>query len=287
MYFYKKEQFFTDDNIIVLRKNKSKSFDEPAHTHDFIEIVYIISGECNHVIDDKSYPVSGGSLLFINYGQTHAFRVDSSMEYIDILLKPEAVSEKIINTNNAFEILSLTAFEDFRTADVSCPFVSFDGEDRRRVEHIINEMYYEQSKNHSGRDTVLKGYLSVLLAYIFRRMLPVDGEHDNIMEDIIKYIESNLDKKLTLEHLATKCFYSPKYFSKAFKECSGITVTEYIQKKRIDEGCRLLAQTNLPIEDICSAVGYADDVRFYKYFKKYCGITPREYRKKMKNGMTL
>lgn len=282
MNIYRSDEFFNNGNTIFLKKAKSAIFNEQPHTHDFIEIVYIVSGKGKQFIDDNSYDVSGGSLLFINYGQVHAFASDAPMEYIDILLKPEAVSEKIINTDNAFEILSLTAFEDFRSADVSCPFVKFEGEERRRTEHIINEMYYEHSKNNSGRDTVLKGYLSVLLAYIFRGMLPGGGGYDSVMEEIIKYIELNLDKKLTLEHLATKCFYTPKYFSKVFKECSGMTMTEFVQKKRIDEGCRLLAETNLPVEEISAAVGYADDVRFYKYFKKYCGITPKEYRKKTK-----
>ena len=279
MHIYTKEQFFYGGDTVVLRKNKV-NIDEPPHKHDFIEIVYILSGEGKQCVDNNSYSVSGGSLLFINYGQVHAFTTETSMEFMDILLKPEAVSEKIINTENAFEILSLTAFEDFRSADVSCPFIKFEGEDRRRIEHIINEMYYEYSKNQSGRDTVLKGYLSVLLTYIFRGMLPRNISYSGVMQEIIGYIEANLDKKLTLEHLAAKCFYTPKYFSKVFKECCGMTMTEYIQKKRIDEGCRLLAETNFAVEEISAMVGYADDVRFYKYFKKYCGITPKEYRKR-------
>ncbi len=265
------------ENIAVIKKDAD--FTEPTHTHDCIEIVYILSGSGKHIVDGISYDVASGSIIFINYEQVHSFEVTQSMIYYNILIKPEAVSDKILNSDNAFEILSLTAFDDLRAADTSVPFLKFEGKGKILLETIIEEMYMEFTEKRCGYKAVLKGYLTVLLSYIFRRMLPQSANFKTIPYEITEYISKNLEKKLTLEELSKKCFYSPKYFGHIFKECYGITVTEYIQKKRIEESCRLLKETTLPIAEIGRRIGYDDAVRFYRYFKKFCGVTPNQYRK--------
>lgn len=286
MYNYLQEKVFKNNELVKIEKSDVRSPEKP-HTHDFIEIVYILSGNGIQLVDNKEYEVSRGSLMFINYGQTHAFSTKNKMSYCNILIKPEAVSEKIINTDNAFEILSLTAFEDFRTADTSCPFVRFEGEELIKAEAIINEMHYEYEKNLCGYNTVIKGYLLILLSYIFRIMVPGNNSFDTITGKITEYIEEHFNEKLSLEMLAKKCFYTPKYFSHVFKQCYNTTVTDYIQKKRLKEGCRLLLETNLSIDEISRTVGYDDDGSFYKYFRKMYNLTPNEYRSKKRNLNTL
>lgn len=277
MYIYPKAQVFQENERITVQKNIGAK--ENPHTHEFIEIVYILSGTGKEWIDGKEYPVSDGSLMFINYGQTHAFCADREMVYYNILLEPEAVSEKIINADNAFAILSLTAFSDFSLADTSNPFVSFSCAEREKLEYVLCEMYREYQSSDSGRATVLKSYLSILLAYIFRKMLPGGDRADAAPSEMLRYIETHFNENLTLSALAKKCFYSPKYFSRVFKERYGITVSEYIQKKRMEKGRELLENTDRTVEEISSMVGYCDATHFYKYFKRFYGITPKEHRK--------
>ena len=277
MYIYPKAQVFQENERITVQKNIGAK--ENPHTHEFIEIVYILSGTGKEWIDGKEYPVSDGSLMFINYGQTHAFCADREMVYYNILLEPEAVSEKIINADNAFAILSLTAFSDFSLADTSNPFVSFSCAEREKLEYVLCEMYREYQSSDSGRATVLKSYLSILLAYIFRKMLPGGDRADAAPSEMLRYIETHFNENLTLSALAKKCFYSPKYFSRVFKERYGITVSEYIQKKRMEKGRELLENTDRTVEEISCMVGYCDATHFYKYFKRFYGITPKEHRK--------
>ena len=276
MYVYPKEQVFKENERITVQKNIGAK--ESPHTHEFIEIVYILSGTGKELIDGKEYAVSGGSLMFINYGQIHAFDADQEMVYYNILIEPEAVSEKIINADNAFAILSLTAFSDFSLADTSNPFVSFVGREREKLEYVLCEMYREYRNSDSGRATVLKSYLSILLAYIFRKMLPGSDRADDAPSEMLRYIETHFNENLSLSTLANKCFYSPKYFSRVFKERYGITVSEYIQKKRMEKGRELLENTDCTVDEISGMVGYCDATHFYKYFKRFYGITPKEYR---------
>lgn len=265
------------ENIAVLKV--TENLYHPPHQHDCIEIVYILSGSGEHSINDTSYEVSRGSVLFINYNQTHSFNIKEEMTYFNILIKPEAVSDKIINSENAFEILSLTAFEDLRSANTPCSFMKLEGEELLKTENIINEMHKEFKNKSTGYKAVLKGYLTVLLSYIFRHMLPHTNKFHAIPREITEYIGTHLHEKISLEELSKKCFYSPKYFSHIFKQCYGVTVTEYIQKTRIEEAKKLLKETPLSVEEISKKIGYDDSVRFYKYFKRQCGITPNQYRK--------
>lgn len=262
--------------------------DEPAHTHEFIEIVYISHGSAVHRINGKAYEVKKGDLLFINYKQVHSFEVRDNLNYYNIAFSPKVFIEELINTENAFEMLSLSVFEEFRNA--VCPgeaFLRFNGNEIIKIEFVISEMRKEVQGNKIGKKTILKAYLTVLLSYMFRKMaengIKQNEKINHIPDGILEYIAQNCNEKLNLEMLAERCFYNPSYFSRLFKDIYGITVTEYIQKERIEKSCYLLAHSNRSIDEISLMVGYDDKTNFYKFFRKHCGITPAEYRKKHKN----
>lgn len=61
---------------------------EAPHTHDFVELVYILGGEGTHTINNVEYRVSRGDMLFINYKQVHSFNTPSEMTIVNILLTP-------------------------------------------------------------------------------------------------------------------------------------------------------------------------------------------------------
>ena len=73
MKFYKSEQFVDEGKSIGVFYRNESSMVETIHRHDFIEIIYILSGESEQVIDGVSYSVKRGDVLFINYGSTHSF----------------------------------------------------------------------------------------------------------------------------------------------------------------------------------------------------------------------
>ena len=219
-----------------------------------------------------SYAIIKNNEIFLlnvhisSYEQGNRFNHDELRTRKLLLHKKEIIKLKEKIDKEGFTIIPLKLY-----------FVK--GKEKILLETIIEEMYMEFTEKRCGYKAVLKGYLTVLLSYIFRRMLPQNTNFKTIPYEITEYISKNLEKKLTLEELSKKCFYSPKYFGHIFKECYGITVTEYIQKKRIEESCRLLKETTLPIAEIGRRIGYDDAVRFYRYFKKFCGVTPNQYRK--------
>ncbi|MGE7695157.1 AraC family transcriptional regulator [Lysinibacillus sp. NPDC094177] len=92
------------------------------------------------------------------------------------------------------------------------------------------------------------------------------------------YIDNHIYREVTLDQLAEICHLSPNYLSSLFKKEVGISISEYIQQQRIDEAKRLLTFTNYPILDIGSLLNFTDQSYFIKIFKKFTGITPKQYR---------
>lgn len=288
-YFYK-DVFRCNENINIGKQKASCS--EKIHIHDFIEMVYILSGSGSHIINQVEYKVKKGDLLFINYGQTHSFQTDSEMEFYNVLLKPEFFGEELINSDNAFKLLSLTAFEDFRLfLNVDRLLVSFAGSEIMTIEFLLKELFSEFNANRIGRNAMLKAYMMAFITAIFRKMSFGDDssnlEFEEITPNILEYIEEHYNEKISLQALAKRCFYNSSYFSRLFKELYGMTLTDFIQQKRIEKSCEMLRNTKYSVNEICFMVGYNDKTHFYKYFKEFCATTPALYRKSQNCNTTL
>lgn len=264
--------------------------DEPLHTHDFIEIVYIYSGEGIHLIDNIAYPVSCGDMLFINYGQTHSFKSTSDdLIYCNILLLPQFINTKLINSENAADMLMLSTFKEFST-DIkkTQPYIPFKNKELYMIEFLIDEMIFEYSHKLSGYHSALVSLMTTLLIKIFRKIQDSDTietfkKTNQLTPEILNYIEKHCFEKITMADLAKKCFYNPSYFSRVFKECFGKTLTDYIQEVRIEKAKELLKNSDMSVNRIASYVGYNDKTQFYRVFKKYSDdISPNLYRKKFK-----
>ncbi len=94
------------------------------------------------------------------------------------------------------------------------------------------------------------------------------------------YIFSRLYQEITLEELAQAVKLNPNYLSVLFKKEVGISVSEYIQKCRIEEAKNLLLNTSSPISEICSWLNFTDQSYFTKVFKKYTGVTPKQFKER-------
>lgn len=105
----------------------------------------------------------------------------------------------------------------------------------------------------------------------------------DIASRAISYMKENYDKPLNLETIAEECGVSPSYFSRKFKAETGEKYIDALTDIRIQEAERLLEETDESILDIMEKVGYLDDKHFRRVFTKRTGMTPTEYRKKIKH----
>jgi AraC-like DNA-binding protein/mannose-6-phosphate isomerase-like protein (cupin superfamily) len=284
-YLFKDFEKSEDNSISIFHstnypKNTNPSVFRP-HMHDFIEIVYVTAGSALEVVNEEKYEVQRGDLLFINYGAIHAFLPHEPFSYINICFKPEAITQNIITPENAFAILQLTAFDEIRR-ESDDSMISFTGDERDEIEQIVYTMLREYKERGASWRTMLESYMNILIVRILRRVRFEVEESDksspDLWEELLDYIDANLDADLTLSTLAGKCFYNPSYFSRIFKERFDMSLTEYINRRRIDHAIRLFRETKISTEEIAERAGFSSKSSFYRVFTKITGRSPSEYR---------
>lgn len=112
--------------------------------------------------------------------------------------------------------------------------------------------------------------------------------NDNNIRNINKYIKNNYNNKLTLDNISEKFYLNPTYVSTLFNKINKISITDYINKIRIEKAIELIETTDYKISVISKKVGFSGSAYFISIFKKYMNKTPKAYRdeKKFTNGIT-
>jgi two-component system response regulator YesN len=99
------------------------------------------------------------------------------------------------------------------------------------------------------------------------------------VKKMIDYIDKNHKQDLSLEQIAEHVDLHPNYVSSLFKKETGITFIHYLHLYRIQKAKELMARhPELSFHDISEDVGYENVRHFFNVFKKYCGVTPGEFR---------
>lgn len=98
----------------------------------------------------------------------------------------------------------------------------------------------------------------------------------------LDFIEENYMQQFTIEHLADLCHWSPTHFRRVFHEIMGTSPLDYVNNTRITKSCNLLRSTEESILNISEMVGFHSVSSFNRYFIKIMQMSPRDYRKQMK-----
>ncbi len=109
-----------------------------------------------------------------------------------------------------------------------------------------------------------------------------EKEAVSIIEKAKSYIRDNYKKDISLDEVSREVDISPYYFSKLFKQETGGNFIEYLTEVRLRNARELLKDSGLSIKEICAESGYSDPNYFSRIFKKYEGVTPSEFREKLR-----
>ena len=275
------EKIFRQNEQIAISTSYYLPTIEP-HCHDFYEIVYVTKGSGYHILNDRRYFISEGSMLLITRGSVHGYYSEQNMQWVNIMFRPQAVNHSIINTENADNILTALLTSDIFQFNANAQYSN--------INMIVKEMQHEYDEHESGYQEILTGYLQVLLMTLFRATLgrkekPV--KNSGVQEDDLALTVADLlgrGEDITPETIARKAFISPRYFQNLFKKKSGESLTTFKRRCRIEQACRLLEETDMPVSKIMEAVNMNDAKNFYAAFKTFTGMTPGKYRAKHRSS---
>ncbi len=277
-----------EDNVYIHMSTEYPEFVGVPHNHEYIEIVYVISGSAIHEVGGERIKAKKGDLFIVNCGITHAFYSDTDSGEAfcayDLMFAPDFFDVDLINGSDfsslgsSFLFYSMFPEERALSADLHLSGTLYGD-----FGSLFNKIYLEYYGRELGYVNMIRAYVIELLIKIFRRM---DSKPDNsiVKSEIIKrtldYLKENYNMHISVSKLAADVFLSRDYFSKLFKDTTGKTVTAFLKEIRLDEACRMLRETDKTISEIAEYCGFCDMKHFYSAFNKYTGTTPGKYRKK-------
>ena len=255
----------------------------PNHWHDHLEFLFVQSGEGVFECDFVPYQVKPGDLIVVNSGELHSgYTLSPGFSYYCIIVDPTLIQSSFTDLCDIKYISPIT--------QNLIQFNNRISEDTVIIESI-NRIISEHEQQSIGYELSIKAEIYRALVLLIRKETRETLSSDAYkvrqnellrLGPVLKYIEENYNEKLNGEQLANLVNISYYHFCRLFKQATGKTVTEYINKVRIKNSIDMLNNTNLNITEISLATGFTDINYFIRLFKTYIGITPLVFRSQHK-----
>ena len=100
-----------------------------------------------------------------------------------------------------------------------------------------------------------------------------------------QFVQSHVEEPITLEQVIGHVHVSRFYFCKLFKKVTGMTLTEYVARVRVEKAKTLLTDPSRRISEVVFAAGFGSVPRFNCVFKRYVGVAPTEYRASLRTRL--
>lgn len=249
----------------------------PCHWHEECEIIYLKSGKAIIDINSTKYKLSAGELLFVYGNNLHKGTfLPSSYSDVEIVV----FNESMIN-------LPLNKDKLSKRSDVDA--IIFDNNDSMNniIISLVKMLVGELKQTQAGYRLVAGGLIKQIAGLISRYIIDMPSQKttnsNDYIKSSIKYIYNNLNTHISLNMLSDNVGLSKYHFSRIFKENTGVTVTEYINKIKIAEAAKILKESNASITQIATELGFSNVSYFIQLFIKYYDLTPYKYRKTMIN----
>ena len=253
-----------------------------SHDHGFLELVYVLSGKAIHTLDGQVSRLHRGDFVFIDHGSHHAYKRygDEPFRIVNCLFVPYFIDKNLAGTHAFGDILNhylIKLRQDSLKQDPS-QYIFHDG-DGRTLQYI-DQMLEEYREHRSGYLELIRCCLIQLIISAMRQINQSAAPWETgVSAKVIERIQASYMDHLTLTALAEEFSFSLPYLSKKFREDTGYSFSEYLQKVRIEQSCRLLVNTDKSIDEIASLVGYADLNYYGMLFKKQLHMSPGKYRR--------
>jgi AraC-like DNA-binding protein len=253
----------------------------------FSRLYYIKSGTARVHHHEQVFDLKTGYLYLIPSFTYSSYKCDNEMEQIYVHFLEEAGSGLSI-----FNICSFRYEMPANDLDKQLfgrllyinPNRSLTRNDPKTYEYHPTLKSYEAKNNsmpaaHYMETNAILQFLLSKFVEAKRTVFNSTGYQAHKITETLHYISANLQNKITVEQLAAKCYFNPDYFSRLFKEQTGIRPIQYIQSKRIERAQVLLTTTNYTLQAIADMVGLGNISYFNRLFTKLTNKTPAIYRK--------
>lgn len=248
------------------------------HSHDFFEIYFFLDGNVTYYIENEVYTLTKGDILIIPPGKLHRPVIEGIFSYDRYVLW---LYSHYISCNEGLsrmvnEIIVMISEKRTRR-------ISFSGNALRTqvalFDKLLSDFQSEDALSHYTAESCIMLILGEILAH-FKCLEKVSEEQEDVVRQIISYLNANITHAPSLNDLSEKFFVSKYYLSHKFKEHTKTTIHQYILMKKINLAKELLEKGYSP-QEVCRRCDFSTYSNFYKAFTQQTGSSPRDYPKKL------
>ena len=271
-----KSDFMTDRLDHYLDTHTDLRF---PHKHSFYHLVYFTEGSGQHSIDFINFPVEAGQIYFMIPGQVHTWNFRDRPKGYIINFSEQYIHTLVANTRylEQFTFFSGMAHEQV----VRIPAKERAGL-TQLFELIIREAAGDNELNNDMiRTSMIQLFIAVNRLAAGKRTVPYTQYNSVLLRNFQKLIDLHYkDKKLTKDY-AVMLFVTPNHLNALSKQLTGRPAGELIRDRVLLEAKRLLVNAEMNVSEIAAELNFEDNSYFSKFFKKYSGVTPEGFRKKI------
>ncbi len=249
--------------------DRIKRWKEKEHAHPFCEIMFVLSGNGETIINDKTYQVKKGDIIIYNPNTPHKEQTSGEV----------GIELAFFGITN-FQVSGLPV--DYLVSGDASPVIHTK-KDSGKFEFYFRSLVDEVSEGQQYGELMAK-YLARLILIGILRLANISETKfvtNAIFTKIHSYLSQHFTEIESMDQICEELHVSKYYLSHVFKNNMGMPPMQYITMKRISYAKKLLQETDLSATAVGEECGYKDHVLFFKTFKKLEGITPSTYRKQV------
>lgn len=247
-----------------------RSDDFHRHMHNGYELLYFVEGDAEYIIESSVYKLHPGDMLFIPPRKFHYLLPLSETKYERFVIHfsmscvPEILKNFVETSSSIYRIASGSHIERFFNtwADAEAMLSSLEMNEyiRSGLPHLL--LFLKHLPSPSNVHPVRK---------------------DSTLESILQYIDAHPEERLTAESLSRIFYISSSWIVHSFKKNLGISLMQYIQKKRILYAEAMIYNGFSPTE-VAKQCNYESYTTFYRQYKKILGVSPADTQKSSRNN---
>ena len=273
------------ENSFSCRFDSVPFFYNEWHFHPEVELVYIIQGSGTQFIGNDINHFNSDDMVLVGSNLPHLWRSDDDYFVKESTLKAESLVIHFMPDVFGLPFMGLP--ENKLITDLL-----------NRAKQGIKITGNTKEKVHGFMQTLLvaKGSEKLILLLQILNILSLSSDLDPIaannmehphsvkegerINSVFQYLINNFSKTVSLEEIAAQAHLTPNAFCRFFKARTKKTFSQYLLEMRISHACKLLADTDKSIGNICLECGFNNSSHFNRHFKQLNGCTPLEYRRK-------
>ncbi len=246
-----------------------------SHTHEFIEIFYVISGSAFHSLNGYQALLETGDLFILKKSDSHFFKQknNESLIHRDILIKEAAFKE-----------LCDSLSPDFYQSFLNKPTVPLKIRPSKieKLESLFTRIQYLSFSTSEQMNLLFKfAILNILELYVDNDLQSLTPQNSStqLISSILETINRPTSLSMSASDVLKGLQYDHSYICKLFKSYTNMTITEYINRNRLEYAYTLMKSSKMSLNEIALMTGYQNYSYFYRAFTNYFKITPKKAQK--------